>query len=255
VLGTFELGWLVASARCTLTPEGILNTAESRVSADRPAGSGGSPSAVLWDMDGTLVDTEPYWMDTEFAIAAAHGAEWTQEDGLSLVGNDLLTSGRYIKQRMGLEQTPEEVVEMLLDGVVERVRREVPWRPGARELLEDLRANGVPCALVTMSYQRFVAPVLEHLHPETFSVVVTGDQVSRGKPHPEPYETAAAALGLRPSDCLAIEDSETGTRSAEAAGCTVLVVESHVKVAPGERRIFRDTLAGLSLPTLPSLLP
>ena len=236
--------------------EGILNTTIS----DEPAGQRGEavqklPAAVLWDMDGTLVDTEPYWMETEFALAEAHGATWTHEDGLALVGNDLLESGRHIKQRMGLEQTPAEIVEMLLDGVVERVRRSVPWRPGARELLDDLRLEGVPCALVTMSYQRFVAPIIEHLHPDTFSVVVTGETVSRGKPHPEPYETAAAALGLHPGDCLAIEDSDTGARSAEAAGCTVLVVEAHVPVGPGERRVFRDSLAGLSRRTLPSLRP
>lgn len=205
-------------------------------------------------MDGTLVDTEPYWMATEHALADAHGAQWTDADGLSLVGNDLLTSGRYIRERMGLPYSAEEIVEMLLDGVVERVEQVVPWRPGARELLTDLRAHDVPCALVTMSYERFVAPILRHLPAGTFSVIVTGDQVTNGKPHPEPYETAAAALGVPTSECLAIEDSHTGATSAEAAGCTVLVVESHVKVPPGERRVFRDTLAGLSLRTLPSPL-
>lgn len=211
--------------------------------------------AVLWDMDGTLVDTEPYWIDTEFAMARKYAAEWTHEDGLRLVGNDLLESGRYIKARMGLDISAEQVVEELLDGVVERVARDVPWRPGARELLVDLRAAGVRCALVTMSYERFVAPILAQLPAETFTVIVTGDQVANGKPHPEPYEAAAAALGVRPRECLAIEDSNTGARSAETAGCTVLVVENHVPVAPGERRIFAPTLAGLSAADLPALLP
>lgn len=253
---TPHVGWIVAWVVAWSFLEGILNTTIS----DEPAGQRGQavqklPAAVLWDMDGTLVDTEPYWMATEHAIAQAHGAQWTDADGLALVGNDLLTSGRQIKERMGLPYSPEEIVEMLLDGVVSRVEEAVPWRPGARELLAELREQGVRCALVTMSYERFVAPILRHLPPDTFSVIVTGDQVTNGKPHPEPYETAAAALGVRTSECLAIEDSETGARSAEAAGCTVLVVESHVKVAPGERRVFRDTLAGLSLPTLPSLRP
>jgi beta-phosphoglucomutase-like phosphatase (HAD superfamily) len=106
-----------------------------------------------------------------------------------------------------------------------------------------------------MSYQRFVAPILAQLPPETFSVIVTGDQVTMGKPHPEPYQTAAAALGLDPAQCLAIEDSNTGAKSAEAAGCTVLVVENHVPVLPGERRVFRPTLAGLATADLPRLLP
>src|SRR4051795_11532604 len=203
--------------------------------------------AVLWDMDGTLVDTEPYWIATEFAMARKYAAPWTQADALELVGNDLVASGGYIKERMGLDLTPEEIVEELLDGVVEQVERAVPWRPGAVELLTALAEAGVRCGLVTMSYQRFVAPILAHLPPESFRVVVTGEQVENGKPHPEPYLTAAAALGVRPEECLAIEDSNPGATSAEAAGCLVLVVEHHVPVLPGERRVFAETLAGLDL--------
>ena len=197
-------------------------------------------------MDGTLVDTEPYWIDVEYALAAEYGGTWSREHAMQLVGNDLLSSGRYIREHMGLPLGPEEIVERLLDGVVERVVDQVPWCPGARELLLDLHGSGVPCALVTMSYARFVAPILEHLPPETFRVIVTGDQVANGKPHPEPYLTAAAALGVDAADCVAIEDSNTGATSAEAAGCTVLVVPNHVEVAAGERRTFREDLRGMT---------
>jgi HAD superfamily hydrolase (TIGR01509 family) len=209
--------------------------------------------AVLWDMDGTLVDTEPYWIAAEFAMAERYGAPWSDAHALQLVGNDLVDSGRYIKDVMGLDLTPEEIVEELLDGVVTQVDQAVPWRPGAVELLDSLRADGVRCGLVTMSYARFVAPILAHLPPETFRVVVTGEQVTRGKPHPEPYLTAAAALGVPPEECVAIEDSNTGAKSAEAAGCTVLVVENHVPVLDGPQRVFRDTLEGLSVEDLRSL--
>ncbi|TIC86674.1 HAD family phosphatase [Nocardioides sp. GY 10127] len=205
-------------------------------------------------MDGTLVDTEPYWIATEFALAEKYGSTWSHEQALDLVGNDLLVSGARIKEQMGLELSPAEVVEELLDGVVARVLEEVPWRPGARELLEDLVAAGVPCALVTMSYQRFVDPILTHLAAGTFSAVVTGDQVTHGKPHPEPYLTAAARLGVDPQQCLAVEDSGTGTRSAVAAGCTVLVVENHVPVEPGERRVLLPTLEGLRAQDLGAFL-
>ncbi|MGB0101668.1 MAG: HAD family hydrolase, partial [Nocardioides sp.] len=153
----------------------------------------------------------------------------------------------YIREHMGIDVAPEQIVDELLDGVVRRVEESVPWRPGAVDLLERLVAADLPCGLVTMSYDRFVAPILAQLPPETFRVVVTGDRVSQGKPHPEPYLTAAAALGLAPGDCLAIEDSQTGARSAEAAGCLVLVVENHVPVLPGGRRVFADTLEGLDL--------
>lgn len=208
------------------------------------------PAAVLWDMDGTIVDTEPAWVAAETALAHRHGREWTEEDGLSLVGNSLLTSAHQIRERLGLDLAPEAIVEELLDGVVESVRESVPWRPGARELLAELQADGVPCALVTMSYTRLVAPILEHLPEGTFTAVVTGDQVTYGKPHPEPYLAAAAALGLEPGDCVAVEDSATGATSAETAGCAVLVVPNHVPVPPGPRRVFRDSLAGLHGPDL-----
>jgi len=213
-----------------------------------------APAAVLWDMDGTLVDTEPYWIETEFELAATYGGTWSQEHALELVGNDLLSSGRYIREHMGIDLEPEKIVELLLDGVVARVEHHVPWCPGAQELLLALHAAGVPCGLVTMSYERFVAPILRQLPPETFSVVVTGDQVENGKPHPEPYLTAAAALGVDPKGCVAIEDSNTGTTSAEAAGCQVLVVPNHVPVAPGVRRHHRADLTAVSIADLGRLV-
>ena len=209
--------------------------------------------AVLWDMDGTLVDTEPYWIAAEYTMAERYGAEWNQVHALQLVGNALLESGRYIQRVMGLDLTPEAIVEELLDSVVTQVEESVPWRPGAVELLGSLRDSGVRCGLVTMSYQRFVAPILAKLPPETFRVVVTGEQVEFGKPHPEPYLTAAAALGVPPDRCVAVEDSNTGAKSAEQAGCLVLVVENHVPVLEGPRRVFRDSLKGLTAQDLAAL--
>ncbi len=205
----------------------------------------GFPLAVLWDMDGTLVDTEPYWIESEYELVEAHGGTWSHEHALNLVGNDLLDSGRYIREHSGIDIEPSQIVEELLDKVVSRVEQRVPWQPGAPEMLADLRRHGVRCALVTMSYRRFVAPILAGLPADTFEVVITGDAVSRGKPHPEPYLKAIGALGLQPEDVLAIEDSNTGARSAVAAGCTVLVVPNHVPVLEGERRVFVDTLVGL----------
>lgn len=214
----------------------------------------GRPAAVLWDMDGTLVDTEPYWMEVEQALVERHGGTWTREHALALVGNDLTATGEYIREHGGVDLPPAEIVELLLDGVVELVKQRVPWRPGALDLLRDLRSAGVPCALVTMSYERFVTPVLDVMPPASFDVVVTGDAVTRGKPHPEPYLHAAGLLGVPPSECVAIEDSDVGARSAEAAGCLVVVVENHVTVEPGERRVFLESLSGETAESLAALV-
>jgi HAD superfamily hydrolase (TIGR01509 family) len=211
------------------------------------------PAGVLFDMDGTLVDTEPYWIEAEFALIAEHGGTWNEQHAMELVGSDLLDSGRYIREHAGIDLEPSEIVEQLLDRVVTRMDDAIPWRDGALDLLAGLREAGVPLALVTMSYRRFVAPMLDALPEGTFAAVITGDAVSNGKPHPEPYLKGAAALRAEPGSCLAVEDSNTGARSAEAAGCRVLVVPNHVPVLDGERRVFRDTLAGLDVAALRSL--
>jgi HAD superfamily hydrolase (TIGR01509 family) len=203
------------------------------------------PRAVLWDMDGTLVDTEPYWMECEFALAAKYGGTWSDAHALAVVGGDLIDSATYMREHMGIDRTPRQIVEELLDGVIAMVEREVPWRPGARELLASLRELGVPCALVTMSWRRFVEPVVRSLPEGSFDALVCGDEVTHGKPHPEPYELAAKLLGFAPDQTLAIEDSPTGATSAEAAGCQVLVVPRHVAVPAGGRRVLIDSLVGL----------
>ena len=210
----------------------------------------GFPAAVLWDLDGTLVDTEPYWIEAEFELVEEHGGSWSHEHALNLVGSDLLDSGRYIREHADIDVEPAQIVEQLLDKVVARVQRTVPWQRGAAELLADLRAHGVRCGLVTMSYRRFVRPILERLPEGTFEVVVTGDAVSQGKPHPEAYLKAISLLGVSAADTLAIEDSNTGTRSAVAAGCTVLVVPNHVPVVEGPGRVLVDTLVGMSATSL-----
>jgi HAD superfamily hydrolase (TIGR01509 family) len=210
--------------------------------------------AVLWDMDGTLVDTEPVWIAAEFELAARHGATWSREDALNLVGRDLLDSGRYIQQHMRLAMRPEQVVEALLDRVVEVVQQGVEWCPGARELLDQQQRAGVPAALVTMSYRRLADAIVSALPEGTFDVTVVGDEVGNGKPHPEPYLTAARALGVDPRRCIAIEDSTTGATSAQTAGCHVLAVPKHVAVPAAPDRTLATTLEGIDTDALEAML-
>ena len=157
-----------------------------------------APAAVLWDMDGTLVDTEPYWMECERELVDRFGGTWTDDDARSIIGFDLLDAAVVLRDRGGVDLEPHEIVERMLDGVIARVREHVPWRPGARRLLSELNDLGVPCALVTMSWRRLVDAIVEALAPIHFQAVVTGDEVRDGKPHPEPYLGAARALGVDP---------------------------------------------------------
>jgi HAD superfamily hydrolase (TIGR01509 family) len=199
-------------------------------------------AAVLWDLDGTLIDSEPLWMAGEHELAEQEGAAWTQEDGLALVGNSLLESGHYIKRRLGSDRTPEDIVDFLVSRLADALRRDIPWRPGAVELVTALADAGVPQALVTMSYAAIAEPVATAL---PFAAVVTGDQVTHGKPHPEPYLRAAELLGVDAADCLAIEDSGTGATSANAAGCHVLVVPHFVNLPDAPRRALQASLEQL----------
>lgn len=196
-------------------------------------------AAVLWDLDGTIIDSEPLWMAGEHELAEKYGKTWTQEDGLALVGNSLIGSGEYIKERLEADMSAEEIVDFLVVRLAAALREEIPWRPGARELINALHDEGIPQALVTMSYASIAEPITA---ATPFGAVVTGDIVARGKPHPDPYLMAAELLGVDAADCLAIEDSGTGATSANAAGCHVLVVPHFVNVPDAPRRTQLPTL-------------
>lgn len=208
---------------------------------------------MLWDMDGTLIDTEPYWMEAENDLIESHGGTWSDAQAFQLVGNALIVSGRIIKEQTGIPLTPEEIVDALLERVVVKLREHVPWRPGARELLLAARDAGLPCALVTMSYESFARVLVDSLPAGTFEVVVTGDMVEHGKPHPEPYLRAAHNLALAPEQCVAIEDSATGVRSAVAAGVPTLAVPHLVEIPQLDGLVVVPDLAAVSLDDLPRL--
>lgn len=204
------------------------------------------PAAVLWDMDGTLVDTEPYWISAEHAIVEEHGGTWNDEFAHLLVGNDLMVSAAFIRDNSPITWSPERIVDELLARVVDQVRRHVPWRPGSRELLAALAEAGVPSALVTMSWRSLADAVVDALPPGSFAAVVTGDEVPHGKPHPAPYHRAAGLLGVDPQACVAIEDSPTGVRSAVAAGVPTVAVPHVVAVPPTVGAVHLESLDGVT---------
>jgi HAD superfamily hydrolase (TIGR01509 family) len=209
-----------------LSPASAPSTAPVAASSARRL-----PAAVLWDMDGTLINSEPYWMAAEGELTREHGVPWTHEDGLQLVGRALVDSAA-IMQRAGVRLEIPEIVDYLITRVIAQVEIEVPWQDGAVEVLAAVRELGVPCALVTMSYRSFADAFVAQAAPGTFDVTVTGDEVSQGKPHPEAYLRAAEMLGVPIEDCLVVEDSPSGIASGLASGATTVGIEVMVPVEP-----------------------
>lgn len=203
------------------------------------------PAAALWDMDGTLVDTEPYWIGAERELVESFGGVWSDDLAHRCVGNPLLVSAQIIRDNSPVDLPPEQIVDFLLERVIAAMRAHVPWRPGAAELLAALRDAEVRCALVTMSYAVLAQVLLEELPPETFAELVTGDQVKHGKPHPEAYLTATERLRLDPTECVAFEDSPPGVRSAVAAGVPTIGVPHLVSLPALPGLVQTDSLVGL----------
>jgi HAD superfamily hydrolase (TIGR01509 family) len=209
-------------------------------------------------MDGLLVDTEPVWTVAEEELAAELGGVWSEQLKASIVGTRLDVAVPTILEHYGHPAGPDEVARAsawLLGRMVELFAQEPVVRPGVRELLAALHAEGVPQALVSSSYRVLVDAVLAHgLGP--FDTTLAGDEVTHGKPHPEPYLTAAERLGVPASGCVVLEDSVAGVLAGEGAGCAVVAVPSvpGVTVLPGPRTLVRDSLVGVDLAVLRSLL-
>lgn len=208
------------------------------------------PAAVLWDMDGTLIDSEPYWMKSEGAFARANNSTWTEQDGLSLVGMSLYDSSKIIKEKVGSDLEPEQIIEQLTDQVTAQLKKKIFWRPGAKELLLLLRKKKVKTALVTMSMHRMARQVVDSIGFDAFDVIVAGDDVLHGKPHPEAYLKAAELLGVKAEECVAFEDSLSGLRSAEAAGTRAVGIKNVVEIPAQAGRILWPTLEGVSMADL-----
>jgi HAD superfamily hydrolase (TIGR01509 family) len=204
-------------------------------------------AAALWDFDGTLANTEPLWLEAEFDLITALGGSWSVDHADQLVGNSLIDSGSYILNTIGRHDlSPVWVVDELLDRVIQTMlSKPIPWQPGALDLLDSFAAAGVPCALVSASYRVMLDAALSQLPRETFQASVAGNEVRHGKPHPEPYETAAAALRVDSRQCVVFEDSITGARSGNAAGALVITVPSRVPIPPAPRRRHVSSLAEL----------
>ncbi|WP_396020516.1 HAD family hydrolase [Arthrobacter sp. ISL-48] len=208
-------------------------------------------------MDGTIVDTEPYWIEAEHALVEAHGGSWSHQQAMQLVGQSL-TFSAGILQEAGVQLTVRQIIDTLTAEVINNVRRRVPWRPGARELLDDLHRAGVRCALVTMSEGPLAREIVASLPRPYFEFLVTGDTVTRGKPHPEAYLRAVELLqqadpGLTIDHCVALEDSAPGVAAAVASGVATVAIPHIVPLPEDPRHTTWDSLQGRTVSELESI--
>jgi HAD superfamily hydrolase (TIGR01509 family) len=211
------------------------------------------PAAVLWDMDGTLVDTEPYWMAAETELVASYGGHWTHDDGLALVGSGLWRSASILQSR-GVDMHVDDIVNWLTDRVQQQIdAKGAPWRPGALVLLAEIRDAGIPTALVTMSVRRMAEQIVAQVPFKAFDTIVSGDEVENAKPHPDAYLRAAEKLGVAPEQAIAIEDSLAGLASAVAAGTIAIGVPHIIPLPENDEHTLWPSLAGHSLADLVAL--
>ncbi|KAK1178018.1 HAD family phosphatase [Streptomyces sp. NBS 14/10] len=221
---------------------------------DRRTADGSALQAVLLDMDGTLVDTEGIWWDTEVSIFAELGHALAEEYREVVVGGPMTRSASFLIQATGADIALAELTGLLNSRFTELIDGTVPLLPGARRLLTELAAHGVPTALVSASHRRVMESVLRSIGPEHFALTVAGDDIGRTKPHPDPYLFAAAGLGADPARCVVVEDTVTGVTAAEAAGCQVVAVPSLVMIEPAVGRTVVGSLEEVDVPFLRTLI-
>jgi HAD superfamily hydrolase (TIGR01509 family) len=197
--------------------------------------------AVLWDLDGTIVDSEPYWLISEQRLVEEYGGEWSEADGFALIGSGLPNAAEFLQSK-GVDLPIDVIVQRMVDEVDAMSARQIPWRPGARELLHSIHDAGIPQVMVTMSYRssaHFIADALG-----LFAGVISGQDVTHPKPHPDPYQLGAAVVGASAKDCVALEDSGPGSASAVAAGAVTIVAPLHVPIPDSTSYVTWDTLVG-----------
>lgn len=202
-------------------------------------------------MDGTLVDSEKIWTLSMADLAAHLGGTISTATRAKMIGSNLPTSVAMLHRELGLGDADARADgRWLLQRTKQYFSRGLPWQPGARALLEEVHAAGIPTALVTSTYRELVDVALRTIGEGYFDVTVCGDEVAHNKPHPQAYLDAARKLGVEPRRCLAVEDSPTGVAAATDAGCVVLAVPSEVPVADAPGRAVVPSLQGVGLDTL-----
>ena len=196
--------------------------------------------AVLFDMDGTVIDTEPLWFKYETEYVTQHGQHWSEEDAMGLVGASARVTTKALRERAGTDASHEEILDFLTGHIRDEILTGgAPWRRGILDLLATLKGHSIPLALVTSSPPNMADALVSRLPEGTFDAVVTSKSVTAHKPSPEPYLKAAQMLGVDPARCVVLEDSISGIESALGAGTHPIAIPCMVDLPPrpGQSRV------------------
>ena len=212
-----------------------------------------TPHAVFFDMDGLLVDTEPYWLETERELMADFGVIWEEEDQLYCLGGPMEKVGRYMSSLAADRESPEWFAHELIERMSQKFES-ISLMPGIEELLAEISSLALPSALVSASPRRLVDAVLATFPTHPFRHSISADDVERGKPHPDPYLKAASYLGVDIEQSMIIEDSPTGVAAARSSGAWVVAVPQIAPIEEAPKSTIISTLAGHSLSSLWALV-
>jgi HAD superfamily hydrolase (TIGR01509 family) len=180
--------------------------------------------AVVFDLDGIIVDSEHVWDDARQALAEERGGRWHEQASRDMMGMSSIEWSRYMRDVVGLREEPEEISAEVVRRLEDRYRRELPLIPGAEQAVESLAARW-PLALASSSNRELIDLVLESSGlGRYFTASVSSEEVARGKPAPDVFLEAARRLGVEPTHCAAVEDSENGILAAKAAGMRTIAI-------------------------------
>ena len=209
------------------------------------------PLAVLWDYDGTLVDTQPVWLQVEKDIVASYGCEWTDELGTTVVGSSGFESATMIASVIGKPELVPQIDQQRSSMVAERVAaHNVMYLPGVEALLDECFDAGIPCVLVSASPRFVLEAGMSRMPSHWFSASISGDEITRQKPDPQGYLLAASLLGVCPVDCLVVEDSVPGCTAGRASGACVLAVPNMTPLEPSPGQVVRPSLKDMDVDDL-----
>lgn len=214
-------------------------------------------AAVLWDMDGTLIDSEPIWINQERELMNSLGVAWSDADAIHCIGGPMTRVDAYMRSKLSAQQQVEFPAMRLTELLLQRMEIELPkgvaFAAGAQELLKDLKGYNLPMALVSASSRALVNAALGFIGSDYFQVTISNDEVIESKPNPEGYLKAAKALGVNIADCLILEDSITGVRAAIDSGAYVIGIPHVTDLPTGDKVAHVKSLQDLDLDSLSGL--